>query len=279
MERDSIVFYKDWWEAINSLPEENRLEAITAVMDYAFNGIEPEDTMLKFATAQIRMFIDRDRAKYEKSVQQRRDAIRKRWEKASERKDSNTTVYDRMRPNTKICESKDSNTDEYYNDNGNGNENGNENGNDNEQSNINITLQSVKNNAREGQTDSTSLKEQIAGCKASPIWKDGIRKKFHLKDDAEVDALLDDFAVDMVCKEIEVRNAKKYFLTWMTDRRREQTDPTRNREPGLGVGEYRNQKGHRTYANGSRIVPESAPPRPSAGHYWNPVSGFWENMI
>ena len=82
MEKDSLVFYKDWWEAMQSLPEGKRLEAIAAVMDYAFSGIEPEDTMLRFATAQIRMFIDRDRERYEKSVQQRREAIRKRWEKA-----------------------------------------------------------------------------------------------------------------------------------------------------------------------------------------------------
>lgn len=50
-------------------------------------------------------------------------------------------------------------------------------------------------------------------------------------------------------------------------------------ESGLGVGEFRNAKGQRTYAQGGVVVPESAPPRPSAGHYWNKISGMWENFI
>lgn len=50
-------------------------------------------------------------------------------------------------------------------------------------------------------------------------------------------------------------------------------------EPGLGIGEFRNSKGQRTYASSGVIVPDSAPPRPSAAHYWNETSGYWENMI
>ena len=72
MKKDSLVFYKDWWEAIQSLPEGKRLEAIAAVMDYAFSGIEPEDTMLRFATAQIRMFIDRDGRKQRQTEERNR---------------------------------------------------------------------------------------------------------------------------------------------------------------------------------------------------------------
>ena len=274
-----MVFYKDWWEAMQSLPEGKRLEAIAAVMDYAFSGIEPEDTMLRFATAQIRMFIDRDRERYEKSVQQRREAIRKRWEKAKANggKESDMNEYDRMQ----------SNSEEYNNENGNGNDNGNDNVNVNvneRQSNINIppsqTTDNKNNSAHAGRSAGQGLDGQIAQCKASQMWKEGIQRKYSLHDTGEVDRLLDEFATDMVCQEAEVRNAKRFFMSWLNERRREQSDPDRQQDTRLGPGEFRDEHGHRRFSvSNETVVPENAPPRPSNGHYWNPISGYWENAI
>ena len=281
MEKDSLVFYKDWWEAMQSLPEGKRLEAIAAVMDYAFSGIEPEDTMLRFATAQIRMFIDRDRERYEKSVQQRREAIRKRWEKAKANggKESDMNEYDRMQ----------SNSEEYNNENGNGNDNGNDNVNVNvnvneRQSNINITpsqtTDNKNNSAHAGRSAGQGLDGQIAQCKASQMWKEGIQRKYSLHDTGEVDRLLDEFATDMVCQEAEVRNAKRFFMSWLNERRREQSDPDRQQDTRLGPGGFRDEHGHRRFSvSNETVVPENAPPRPSNGHYWNPISGYWENAI
>lgn len=117
--KGSFVFYKDWWEALKEFPEVTRLSAIEAIMNYAFEGKEPEDPTMRFATAQIRMFIDRDRERFEKAVQQRKDAIRKRWEKAKQQKEyeairANTSEYDRIKPNT----SEYNNVNDNVNDNG-----------------------------------------------------------------------------------------------------------------------------------------------------------------
>lgn len=52
--------------------------------------------------------------------------------------------------------------------------------------------------------------------------------------------------------------------------------PEQSSQPGLGIGEFLNDKGERTYGNGETIVPAIAPPRPSKAHWWNPISNAWD---
>lgn len=47
----------------------------------------------------------------------------------------------------------------------------------------------------------------------------------------------------------------------------------------LGVGEYVNGNGIRTYGMSGQAVPQDAPPRPSENHWWNDASGKWEKML
>lgn len=47
----------------------------------------------------------------------------------------------------------------------------------------------------------------------------------------------------------------------------------------LGVGEFINSKGIRTYGTSGQPVPQDAPPRPSENHWWNDASGKWEKML
>lgn len=64
--------------------------------------------------------------------------------------------------------------------------------------------------------------------------------------------------------------------TWVA-RDRGQAQPQRTQS--LGVGEYINDKGIRTYANSGQAVPPEAPPRPSEAHYWSEASQNWIDMI
>ena len=43
----------------------------------------------------------------------------------------------------------------------------------------------------------------------------------------------------------------------------------------LGVGEYIDSNGNRTYGSGKAIIPQDAPPRPSARHSWNASNNQW----
>lgn len=47
----------------------------------------------------------------------------------------------------------------------------------------------------------------------------------------------------------------------------------------LGVGERFDEAGNRTYGESGIIVPPDAPRRPSEGHWWNPTTSQWEKCI
>lgn len=47
----------------------------------------------------------------------------------------------------------------------------------------------------------------------------------------------------------------------------------------LGVGEFINSKGIRTYGTSGQPVPPEAPPRPSDAHYWSETTKQWEKTI
>ena len=137
MKKDSLVFYKDWWEAIQSLPEGKRLEKAKA------NGGKKPDM----------------------------------------------NEYDRMQSNSEEYNNDNVNVNDNDNVNDNVNVNVNVNGNE-RQSNINITpsqtTDNKNNSAHTGQSAGRSVSqgpdEQIAQCKASQMWKEGIQRKYPLHD-------------------------------------------------------------------------------------------------
>lgn len=48
-------------------------------------------------------------------------------------------------------------------------------------------------------------------------------------------------------------------------------------QPKLGVGEFFNERGERTYASSRVVVPLNAPPRPSKNHWWHEKFERWTN--
>lgn len=57
------------------------------------------------------------------------------------------------------------------------------------------------------------------------------------------------------------------------DNKRGSRAPSSNNS--LGVGEYIDANGKRTYGSGKAIIPQDAPPRPSARHSWNASNNQW----
>lgn len=103
--------------------------------------------------------------------------------------------------------------------------------------------------------------------------------KFHVTTD-EVCRQLDEFCDEMELRGRQVNSPQGLFVTWLGDRKygSKPKAPSQT-EPGLGIGEFRNGKGQRTYGTGGVIVPESAPPRPSEAHWWSDSSKLWEKTI
>ena len=71
MERESIVFYRSFRDAIQNLPEEHRVHAYDAVLNYAFDGIEydGEDQIAMAIYMMAKPNIDSAAKKYEASVE------------------------------------------------------------------------------------------------------------------------------------------------------------------------------------------------------------------
>ncbi len=73
-----------------------------------------------------------------------------------------------------------------------------------------------------------------------------------------------------------MKDWKATVRTWAS-RDRAQT-PTQGAQ-SLGVGEFINSKGIRTYGTSGQPVPKDAPPRPSEAHYWSETTKRWEKTI
>lgn len=66
MERDSMIFYESFYDAIEKLPEEQQLACYRAIMQYALKGVEPAGTGVEAALfILMRPQIDANNRKYE----------------------------------------------------------------------------------------------------------------------------------------------------------------------------------------------------------------------
>ena len=79
--RNTVIFYKDWYDAVKDFSPDERLKAYDAIMQYAFEGVVPEDKFIRVATALMRTAIDRDNNKYDEVCERNRRNVMNRWRK------------------------------------------------------------------------------------------------------------------------------------------------------------------------------------------------------
>ena len=257
-----LVFHADWFDIIEDLPQEQQLEIYRAIMLYAFRGEKSSNPLVRATIALMVKFIDQDRVKYEKAIKQRKEAIRKRWEK---HKKANTDEYDRINPNTT-----------EYN-----------------------TITNTITNTNTSQTkvvDVDNINSSHA-CAKSPFDESNLLKEFFAPErQATVEVLamqlhytideMKTLAQDIVSEWVQTgqkhndyTDASRHLISTIRKRKQWGKDKAGTPASDIGIGEYRNSKGERTYGTSGIIVPESAPPRPSAAHWWSKTSERWEKMI
>ena len=95
-ERKSIMLYLDALEQWDMLTDEQAGVLIKALLRYSKTGeqLESTDGMVKMAFSFMSAQIDRDGAKWERTCEKRREAIKKRW-------GLNTNEYNSIQMNTK----------------------------------------------------------------------------------------------------------------------------------------------------------------------------------
>lgn len=89
--KETLILYKDWWEAIRSLPTDMQLAAYNAICVYAFEGEQPSDPMIAAMTALMRSAIDRDNKKYDAVCEKRRAAIKMRWDRMKAQEETSSS--------------------------------------------------------------------------------------------------------------------------------------------------------------------------------------------
>lgn len=67
---EMVLFFRDWYAVAQDIQDDALcLRYLRAILAYAFDGVEPDDAMLKILTKQARIQVDRQRAHYaEKSA-------------------------------------------------------------------------------------------------------------------------------------------------------------------------------------------------------------------
>lgn len=93
--RKSVLFYSDWYEILRELPDDERVRAYDAIMQFAFEDIEPTDKYIKAITALIFKGIERNSVKYSQKCEKLRQNINKRWQKQK-----NTNEYKSIQKDT-----------------------------------------------------------------------------------------------------------------------------------------------------------------------------------
>ena len=96
-EKNTVVFYHSWLKAFRKLPRDKAGDLVVALLEYSESGKKPdfEDLALSIPFEMFAETIDRDNEKYKQKCERNKKNIHKRWNK------ENTTVYDRIKSNTK----------------------------------------------------------------------------------------------------------------------------------------------------------------------------------
>lgn len=260
--RNTVIFYKDWHEAIKEFSPDERLKAYDAIMQYAFDDVIPVDKFIRVATALMRSTIDRDNNKYEEKCERNRRNIMNRWRKRIEAEDSKTTdatpVNEPIRPNTTATD----------NSNDNENDNGNENDNEPTTKVVGDTKKKEKKSIEKKKVadaptrfQKPKVEEVAAYCKERGNYVDAQ----HFVDFYE--------SKGWKVGNSPMKDWKAAVRTW------EQRDG-RARKPApkgvtLGVGEWIDEQGVRRYGSGKYTAPLNAPARPSESSFWSAETNSW----
>ncbi len=130
--KDSCVFYADWLEAAHTIEDPTlRCGFFEAVLQYALTGMEMDTPPeLKIVMTIVKKCIDRDKDKYEKKIEKRREAGRLGgYQKVANASKCQQNLANLA--NASKCQQNLANLAVNVNGNVNGNDNGNVNGKDN----------------------------------------------------------------------------------------------------------------------------------------------------
>lgn len=274
--KNTIVIHRDWLIPTDEMSDAEYREYLDAIFAYAFEGKRPEDRSLRMLLRLVFQHIDNYEAKYDKSIQQRKEAVRKRWERyrkehGLDAPTGDTTVCDPIRDNTGDSVTV-TDTDTVT-------------------GTVTDTGVPVELGTEKKEKTPSGVKKKVAAATAAPVapQQEGKAKRFTRPSVEEVraycaergNAVNAEAFVDFYeSKGWKVGNSpmKDWRAAVRTWEKRDGRGARRTASPNsgvtLGVDEWIDEQGNRLYGSGKR-VPMSAPPRPGADYYWSRESNSW----
>lgn len=235
--RKSVLFYSDWYEILRELPDDERVRAYDAIMQFAFEDIEPTDKYIKAVTALVMKGIERNRKSYDDKCEKLRNNARKRWD-----------AYIQMQSNANACKSIQMDTNVGYNDNDNKNVNENENVNaSNVAKATDRRIKEKENRIKEKEKSKAFLDEYFA----KDIFIDGLCKELR-STPAELKTLAEGIIVEW--------NAAGETHSDYTDAHKHLTSTLR----------IKSRESKRVNNNN-----DNRPPKPSVHHVWSDALQEW----
>lgn len=271
--KNTIVIHRDWLIPTDEMSDAEYREYLGAIFAYAFEGKRPEDRSLRMLLRLVFQHIDNYEAKYDKSIQQRKEAVKKRWERyrrehGLDASTDDTTVCDPIRDNT-----GDTVTDT-----------------DTVTGTVTGTGVPVELGTENKEKTPNGVKKKVAAATAAPVapTPESKAKRFTRPSVEEVRAYCEErgngvsaeaFVDFYESKGWKVGNSpmkdwRAAVRTWEKRDGRGARKTADGAAVNLGEGEWIDSLGTRRYGTG-KPVPMSAPPRPGADYYWSKESNSW----
>ena len=107
--RDSVVFYRSFYDAIKNIPEADQLKAYTAIMEYAMNDVQPEIDGIALAIfLLVKPQIDANNKRYENGKKPKvKQAVSKSEAKCKQntsKSEANVNVKENEKENVNVKE-------------------------------------------------------------------------------------------------------------------------------------------------------------------------------
>lgn len=270
--KNTIVIHRDWLIPTDEMSDAEYREYLDAIFAYAFEGKRPEDRSLRMLLRLVFQHIDNYEAKYDKSIQQRKEAVKKRWERYRREHGLDASTDD-----TTVCDPIRDNTGDTVTDTVTGTVTG--------------TGVPVELGTENKEKTPNGVKKKVAAATSAPVatTPESKAKRFTRPSVEEVRAYCEErgngvsaeaFVDFYESKGWKVGNSpmKDWRAAVRTWEKRDGRGVRRTASPNsgvtLGVDEWIDEQGNRLYGSGKR-VPMSAPPRPGADYYWSRESNSW----
>ncbi len=273
-ERKTFLFFCSWAEVLADFQPADRCAVYDAAIAYVEDGTLPElSPVLMMAFKFIKKDIDEMQGKYDDICVKRRNAANKRWQIMQSKKDASDANASKSMQMNELHDLHYKHKHEHKHEHEHEHEHKHEH--EHEQNSIDKSISSADNIKKE----TTKVVKKKSAARFTPPTLEDVANYAHEKGYAiNAERFISYYeSVGWRVGRNQMKDWRAAVRTWAA-RDRKQQEPVKGTQ-GLGIGEWRDEKGRRRYERSDTIVPEDAPPRPSAGHWWSEVTNQWEDIL